>query len=123
MLGGNVNFVTGLTGEADPEQPRPNPGDDCLAHAHMRHAIPDKINTGDNRRHHLPRARPLHRDDSPLLGDRGQPDTQLRELGLQIVLHMVQHRGRTARGGGDMEPIRRQPCHHAVIQHEPGFVQ
>ena len=66
---------------------------------------------------------PLHGDDRPLLGDRGQPDTQVRELGLQVVLHVVQHARRAAGGRGDVEAVGRQAADDAVVHDEAGFAQ
>ncbi len=50
----------------------------------------------------------------------------MRELGLEIILHVIHHAGRAARRGGDVEAVIREPSHHAVVvdeavlpQHDP----
>ncbi len=75
------------------------------------------------RRDDLARLRPLHGDHRPLLGGRGQPDRQMRELGLQIILHVVQHARRTAGRGGHMETILGQAPDDAVVIDEAVFAR
>ena len=94
-----------------------------LAHAHMRHRVRREIDVRDQRRDHLPRQRSLHGDHRPLLGDRREPHAQFGEFGLPIVLHVVQHAGRTAGRRGDVEAIRCQPGDDAIVHHEAGLVQ
>ena len=69
------------------------------------------------------RLRPLHGDDRPLLGDRGQPDVQMRELGLEVVLHVVHDARRAAGRRRHMEAVRRQPADHAVVIDEAVLAQ
>ena len=69
------------------------------------------------------RLRPLHGDDRPLLRDRGQPDVEMRELGLEIILHHVHHAGRAAGRRCDMEAVRREAADDAVVIDETVLAQ
>ena len=52
-----------------------------------------------------------------MIGQRAQPDPQLRPLGLQPLLHPVEDLGRATGGGEDDEPLRLEPHHRAVVDH------
>ena len=88
----HVDLEAELAGEADAEQPRRHAADLALG-ARSYAGTP-------RRRGRCPRpaARsvlrafgPLQRDHRPLLGGRGQPHLEVRPLGLEIVLHHVEH--------------------------------
>ena len=69
------------------------------------------------------RLRPLHGDHGPLLGDRGEPDVEMRELGLEVVLHVVHDARRAAGRRRDMETVGRQASDDAVVIDEAVLAQ
>ena len=123
VIGWHVHFETKLARKAHTEEPGWHAADFAQTHAHMRHGFVRDIDAVNQRRNDLARIRALHRNHRILLGGRGQRDFQVRELGLEIVFHMVQHARRTARCGGDVEAIFRDAAHHAVIHHKARFVE
>ena len=52
-----------------------------------------------------------------------QPDLEVGELGLQIVLHLGEHARRAAGRGGDVEAVGREAADDAVVDDEAGFAQ
>ena len=119
----HVDLVAELAGETHPHEPRRNAADARLAQAHMRHGFVRKIHAFDEGGDCLPRARPLHGDRRPLLGGRGEPDPEIGELGLEIILHMREHAGRAAGGRRHVEAIGLQARDHAVVHEETGLAQ
>ena len=105
IIGRHVDLEAEFAGEADTEQTRGNAADVSLAHAHMRHRVGREIDILHMRRNHLAAQRALHRNHRPLLGHRGQPDAKLREFGLSIVFHVMQHAGGATGGCCDVEAI------------------
>ena len=87
----------------------------------MRHG--GQVDILQQRREQRARLGALHSDDGPLFGDRRQPDAQVGEFGLPIVLHVVQHGRGAARGGGDVEAVGCEPGDDAVVQHEAVLAQ
>ena len=89
----------------------------------MRKGVVREIHAFKKGRDRLPRARPLHGDGRPLLGDRGEPDPQIGELGLQIVLHMREHTRSAAGRGRHMEALGPKARNHTVVHEEAGLAQ
>ena len=86
-------------------------------------ASPRDVDALDQRRDHLARVRTLHGDDRPLLGGRGEPDLEVGELGLEIVLHVGEHARRAAGRRRHVEAVRREAADDAVVHDEAGFAQ
>ncbi len=93
----------------------------ALPDAHVRHR--PEFDIRHEWRQHFGRPWPLHRDHRPLLGNRGQPDPQVGEFGLQVVFHMLQHERGAACGRGDMEPVGGEAGDDAVVTDETIFAQ
>ena len=123
IVGRHVDLEAALAGERHAEQPCRHAADLAFAHRHMRQRLIRHVDAFDQRRDDVARLRPLHRDDRPLLGDRGQPDIEMRELGLEIVLHVVHDARRAAGRRRHMEAVRRQPADDAVIIDEAVLAQ
>ena len=71
----------------------------------------------------IARLRPLHGDHRPLLGRRGQPDLEVSEFGLEIILHMGEHARRAAGRRRHMEAVGRDARDDAVVHEETGLAQ
>ena len=71
----------------------------------------------------LARPRPLHGDHRPLLGGRGEPDLEVGEFGLKIVLHVMEDARRAAGRGGHVEAVGGEAADDAVVHDEAGFGQ
>ncbi len=86
-------------------------------------AVLSSVDAGMNVREHCARLRPLHGDHRPLLRRGRQPDLQLGELGLQVILHHVQHACGAAGGRRDVKAIGCEAADDAVVDDEAGLVQ
>ena len=86
-------------------------------------AASSRVDALDQRRDHLARLRPLHGDHRPLLGDRGEPDLEIGPLGLQVVLHVLQHAGGAAGRGGHVEAVGREPATTPSSMMKPSSLQ
>ncbi len=115
---GHVDLEAELAGEADPKQPHRYAGNPAFGNPHVRERLGVDVDVLDERCQDVARARTLHRDHGPLLGDRGEPDIELRPLGLEIVFHQSEDASRTAGGGGDVVAIGCQTADDAIVEHE-----
>ena len=118
VAGGHVDLEAELAGEGDAEEPRREAGDRAFGHRHVREGFVREVDALDKRREQLAGVRALERDDRPLLGGRGEPDLEVRPLGLEVVLHHVEDARGAAGGGGDVEAVRGQPADDAVVADE-----
>ena len=83
---------------------------------HEAERVVGDVEVGEDRAHDVAGAGTRHREDRPLLGDRGQPHPQLRPLGLEPLLHPVEDGGGVAGGGGDEEAVLGQAQDGAVVE-------
>jgi len=113
---GYIYLEAELAGKAHPKEPHRHPADPTCGYAHVRQRGGADVDVHEAREH-LPRVRPLHGDHRPLLGCRGEPDRELRPLGLKIILHHREHPRGAAGGGRDVEAVRREPRDNAIVIH------
>ena len=123
VIGQHVDLEAAVAGERHAEKPCRHAADLALAHRHVRHRLVRQVDVLDQRLDDLARVGALHGDHRPLLGNGGQPDVELRELGLEIVFHVVHDAGGAARRGGDVEAVGRQAADNAVIIDETVLAQ
>ena len=114
--GRHVDLEGQLAREADPAHPRRHAGDGRSRTVMNGNARRVDIQVRRQRAQHI--ARPWADDGHgrPLLGDRRQPHAQVRPLGLQPLLHPLQHFGGVAGGGLVRNRSVGQAQHDAVVE-------
>src|SRR5688572_4257858 len=111
----HVDLAADLAGEGHAKEPARDALERPDADAHVAQAVQFR----DEER----RLRSLDRDDRVLLGDARQVHLQIIPFGLQVILHVGEHARRAARGGGDVEAIRREAGDDAVVVNVAVFTQ
>ena len=94
-----------------------------MLRGHERECLGAQVDVAIHRAQNVAAFGPRDGHGRPGIGERGQPDPQIRPLRLQPELHPAQHVGSAAGGGGDIKPVRPQSRHHAVIHHHPVLAQ
>src|SRR5690606_23341491 len=123
IIGRDVDLEATLAGERHAEKPGRHAADLAFTHRHMWHRLIGDVDALHQRRDDVAALRPLHRYHRPLLGNGSEPHLEMGELGLEIVLHHVQHARRAAGRRGDMEPVLGEATDHAIVINVAVFAQ
>ena len=94
-------------------------GDPGLAPGHEGHALGIDRQPGGQPGQDFARAGAHDSHRGPLVGDRGQPHPQVRPLGLQPLLEVIQYARRTAGRGGRQVSLGTEPDNHPVVEEHP----
>lgn len=121
VIGRHIDFEAEFAGEGDAEEARWHTAELAFGYRHMREGFRRQIDTLNEGRDDFPRLRPLHGNDSPLFGCRGEPDVEIGEFGLEIIFHVLENARRATRRRRHMEPVFGKTADNTVIIYETVF--